>query len=189
MTAITYTADQVLKNEKLRPRVGVGKNCWIYTGDMTVMIYFYGPMLLLIAFNIIMFVLSAIYIYNIKKNVKGLVHKQQTNQQINDQQMFAIFLRLFILMGLSWSFEIVSFLLTKQQAWARSLMVADYFNWSQGTIIFVLFILKPSILKLIIAGGRQNLPGSHHNSRSKAARYNSTHTACEGSIADPNAYC
>jgi len=54
---------------------------------MTVMIYFYGPMLLLIAFNIIMFVLSAIYIYNIKKNVKGLVHKQQTNQQINDQQM------------------------------------------------------------------------------------------------------
>jgi len=65
---------------------------------------------------------------------------------------FAIFLRLFILMGLSWSFEIVSFLLTKQQAWARSLMVADYFNWSQGTIIFVLFILKPSILKLIIAG-------------------------------------
>ncbi|KMY94538.1 uncharacterized protein Dsimw501_GD26888 [Drosophila simulans] len=185
MTAITYIADQVVDDKNLRPRVGVGKNCWIYTGDMTVMIYFYGPMLLLIAFNITMFVLSALDIYNVKHSVNGFAKKQETNQQLNDQQLFTIFLRLFIIMGLSWSFEILSFLMSKQQAWAEALKVADYFNWSQGTIIFALFILKPSVLKLLIPGGR-NLPGSHHNSRSKAARDNSTHTACEGSIADPN---
>ncbi|XP_032570077.1 probable G-protein coupled receptor Mth-like 4 isoform X1 [Drosophila sechellia] len=187
MTAITYIADQVVDDENLRPRVGVGKSCWIYTGDMTVMIYFYGPMLLLIAFNITMFVLSALDIYNTKLSVHGFAKKQETNQQLNDQQLFTIFLRLFIIMGLSWSFEILSFLMSKQQAWAEALKVADYFNWSQGTIIFALFILKPSVLKLLIPGCR-NLPGSHHNPRSKAARYNSTHTACEeGSIADPNA--
>jgi len=53
------------------------------------------------------------------------------------------------MMGISWSFEIVSYLVQGNKFWEDVLLVADYFNWSQGTIIFVLFILNGSTLKLL----------------------------------------
>ncbi|XP_001975220.3 probable G-protein coupled receptor Mth-like 3 [Drosophila erecta] len=177
LTAITYIADQVVKNEQLKPRVGVGSNCWIYTGDMGVMIYFYGPMLLIIVFNIVMFVLTAIRIIKVKKEAKNFTQQHTKTKRLNsDKQTYILFLRLFIVMGLSWSFEIISFMLNKREAWAKALIVADYFNWSQGTIIFVLFILNPKILKLIIQGGQRNLQWSHHTARSKADRLNLSDT-------------
>ncbi|XP_043644980.1 probable G-protein coupled receptor Mth-like 3 [Drosophila teissieri] len=148
LTGITFIANKVVEEEKLNPRVGIGRNCWIYTGDISIMIYFYGPMLLIIIFNIVMFVLTAIHILMIKKGVKS--YAQPTKQKQNsDSQQFTVFLRLFIIMGVSWSLEIISFLLSKNRAWKKAIMGADYINWYQGTVIFVLFILKPRILKLI----------------------------------------
>ncbi|XP_039482654.1 probable G-protein coupled receptor Mth-like 3 [Drosophila santomea] len=150
LTGITFIADQVFEDEKLKPRVGVGSHCWIYTGDMSVMIYFYGPMLLIIVFNIVMFVLTAIRIIKVKKEAQNFTQQRTTTQRLNlDKQTYALFLRLFIIMGLSWSLEIISFLLSKNQDWAKAFIVADYFNWSQGTVIFVLFILMPRTLKLL----------------------------------------
>jgi len=52
-------------------------------------------------------------------------------------------------MGLTWIFEIISYSVRKNTVWAKRFQVADYLNWSQGIIIFVLFILKPSTLKLL----------------------------------------
>ncbi|EDV45194.2 probable G-protein coupled receptor Mth-like 3 [Drosophila erecta] len=187
LTAITYIADQVVKNEQLKPRVGFGRNCWIYTGDMRVMIYFYGPMLLILVFNIVMFLLIAIPILRTKKKVKAFNQQLETKQKLNSNtQAYGTCLRLFIIMGLSWSFEIISYMVNKNEAWAKVLMVADYFNWSQGTIIFVLFILKPRTLKLIISAVQRNAQWSHPNAMPKADRYNSSDTACEGTSADPN---
>jgi len=62
---------------------------------------------------------------------------------------YTFFLRLFIIMGMSWSLEIISYLVQSNETWANVFLVADYFNWSQGIIIFVLFILKRSTLKLL----------------------------------------
>ncbi|XP_039481569.1 probable G-protein coupled receptor Mth-like 3 [Drosophila santomea] len=190
MTGITFIAEQVVKDEELKPRVGVGSHCWIYTGDMSVMIYLYGPMLLIIIFNIVMFVLTAIPILKLKKNLKSFAQqKQQTKRtQNSDLQQFTVFLRLFIIMGLSWSMEIISYSLNKKQVWAKALLVADYINWSQGTIIFVIFICKPTTLKLIIQGPQRDLQGRHHHHkmRSNASRHNLSETAWEGTIVDPN---
>ncbi|EDW92154.1 probable G-protein coupled receptor Mth-like 4 [Drosophila yakuba] len=189
LTGITFIADQVVKDEKLKPRVGVGRNCWIYTGDISVMIYFYGPMLLIIIFNIVMFVLTAIPIFRLKKSLNSFPQqKQMKRKQNSDSQQFTLFLRLFIIMGLSWSLEIISYSLNTKIAWATALLVADYTNWSQGTIIFVLFICKPTTVKLIIRGPQRDPQVSHHhhNARSKASRHNYSETACEGTIVDPN---
>ncbi|EDW49409.1 GM16175 [Drosophila sechellia] len=113
-----------------------------------------------------MFVLTAFRIMKVKKEAQNFTQQQNTTNRLNsDKQTYTLFLRLFIIMGLSWSLEIVSFLLSKKQAWAKAFMVADYFNWSQGTIIFVLFVLRPSTLKLlkerraIKARSKQLLPG------------------------------
>ncbi|XP_043644981.1 probable G-protein coupled receptor Mth-like 3 [Drosophila teissieri] len=187
LTGITFIADQVVEDEKWKPSVGIGRNCWIYTGDIRVMIYFYGPMLLIIVFNIVMFVLTAIPILMVKKSVKSFAQQLETKQKLNsDLQHFTVFLRLFIIMGVPWSLEIISFLLNKNDAWKKAIMVADYINWSQGTIIFVLFICKPSTLKLIIPREQRKLQGSHYNARSNASRHNLSENACEETIVDPN---
>ncbi|KAH8365171.1 hypothetical protein KR084_004438 [Drosophila pseudotakahashii] len=149
LTGVIVLADNVIQDKDWAPRMGTAQ-CWIYTGDNISILYFFGPMLLLIIFNITMFILTAIRIINVKKEVKNCAqHQQQNNRLSSDKQKFAFFLRLFIIMGLTWSLEIISFLVRKNELWSRILRVADYLNWSQGTIIFVLFILKPSTLKRI----------------------------------------
>ncbi|XP_017001753.3 probable G-protein coupled receptor Mth-like 3 [Drosophila takahashii] len=149
LTGVVVLADNVNLDKDWTPRMGTTQ-CWIYTGDNAAFLYFFGPMLLLIIFNIIMFILTAVRIVKVKKDVRNCAQPQQKNKRLNsDKRTFTFFLRLFILMGLTWSLEIISFHVRQNELWGMIFQVADYLNWSQGTIIFVLFILKPSTLKLI----------------------------------------
>ncbi|XP_043948375.1 probable G-protein coupled receptor Mth-like 3 isoform X2 [Drosophila biarmipes] len=163
MTGVTFLADKAIADRDWAPRMGTTQ-CWIYTGDNVVLLYFYGPMVLLIAFNITMFILTAIRIVKVKKEVQNFSHQQRRNNKLNsDKRTYTFFLRLFIIMGLTWSLEIISFLVRRDSFWPKVLKVADYLNWSQGTIIFVLFILKPSTLKLLkdrIQGKKEEEPDS-----------------------------
>ncbi|EDW50594.1 GM14711 [Drosophila sechellia] len=61
---------------------------------------------------------------------------------------YTLFLLLFTAMGMSWSFKIFSFLVQRDNLWVNVFLVADYFNWSQGIIIFMLFILRRKTLVL-----------------------------------------
>ncbi|XP_036670321.2 G-protein coupled receptor Mth isoform X6 [Drosophila suzukii] len=150
LTGITFLADKMVVNEDWNPRMGSEGHCWIYTLDWSAMLYFYGPMVLLIAFNIAMFILTAVRIIRVKKDIQNFAHKQERKHKLNsDKQTYTFFLRLFIIMGMSWSLEIISYLVQSNETWANVFLVADYFNWSQGIIIFVLFILKRSTLKLL----------------------------------------
>ncbi|XP_050743820.1 probable G-protein coupled receptor Mth-like 3 isoform X2 [Drosophila biarmipes] len=140
-TGVTFLADRVIENDNWRPRIGTNQ-CWIYTVADTAILYLYGPILLLIAFNITMFILTALSIEKVKNCVKS-------NRTRSEKEVYTLYLRLFITMGLSWTLEIISFLVRHNELWSKILRGADYLNRSQGTIIFVLFILKPSTLELI----------------------------------------
>lgn len=59
---------------------------------------------------------------------------------------FTLYLRLFIVMGVSWSMEIVSFLISAQ---SNVFLLTDICNTIQGVLIFVLFVLKRRVLRLI----------------------------------------
>ncbi|KAH8260692.1 hypothetical protein KR038_008945 [Drosophila bunnanda] len=173
LTGIIYLVDTFVErgapeNEDWMPRVGY-YSCWINSGfgfdfkncaqlsiflppaavDWSAMLYFYGPMLVLIAFNMTMFILTAIQIVAVKKELKNFTQRQERKKKLNsEKQTYSFFLRLFIIMGLSWSLEIISYLVQDNEVWRKLFEVADYFNWSQGIIIFVLFVLKRSTLKL-----------------------------------------
>ncbi|XP_020808719.1 G-protein coupled receptor Mth isoform X2 [Drosophila serrata] len=153
LTVIIYLVDTfvergVPENEDWMPRVGY-YSCWINTVDWSAMLYFYGPMLVLIAFNMTMFILTAIRIVAVKKELKTFTQRQERKKKLNsEKQTYSFFLRLFIIMGMSWSLEIISYLVQNNEFWRKVFEVADYFNWSQGIIIFVLFVLKRSTLKL-----------------------------------------
>nr|AAG22708.1 methuselah [Drosophila melanogaster]AAG22715.1 methuselah [Drosophila melanogaster]AAG22717.1 methuselah [Drosophila melanogaster]AAG22719.1 methuselah [Drosophila melanogaster] len=150
LTGITVLADNIVENQDWNPRVGNEGHCWIYTQAWSAMLYFYGPMVFLIAFNITMFILTAKRILGVKKDIQNFAHRQERKQKLNsDKQTYTFFLRLFIIMGLSWSLEIGSYFSQSNQTWANVFLVADYLNWSQGIIIFILFVLKRSTWRLL----------------------------------------
>ncbi|KAH8347113.1 hypothetical protein KR059_005319 [Drosophila kikkawai] len=116
--------------------------------DSSAMLYFYGPMLVLIAFNMTMFILTAIRIVAVKKELTKFAQRQERTKKLNsEKQTYMFFLRLFVIMGMSWSLEIISYLVRNNEFWKTVFTAADILNWSQGTVIFVLFVLKRSTLK------------------------------------------
>uniref|UniRef100_A0A6P4FPK1 G-protein coupled receptor Mth-like n=1 Tax=Drosophila rhopaloa TaxID=1041015 RepID=A0A6P4FPK1_DRORH len=151
LTGVTYLVDKFADHENWTPQMGAKEECWIYTKDWSAMIYFYGPILLLIIFNITMFILTARSIIIVKRTINNFTNKQERTKKLkSDTESYSYFLRLFIIMGLPWSLEIISYLVQSEDRWAEVFKVADYFNWSQGTIVFIVFILKRKTLKLIM---------------------------------------
>nr|XP_036671953.1 G-protein coupled receptor Mth [Drosophila suzukii] len=150
LTGITYLSDKLVDNEDWNPRMGAKGFCWINTQDWSAMLYFYGPMVVLILFNMTLFILMAIPLIRSKMELKKFARKDGRKQKLkSDKQNYALFLRLFIVMGLTWSLEIISYLVQNTKWAAKAFLVADYLNWSQGIITFVVFILRPNTLKLL----------------------------------------
>lgn len=59
---------------------------------------------------------------------------------------FTLYLRLFIVMGVTWSMEGISFLISKNSDF---FLLTDICNTIQGVLIFVLFVMKRRVLRLI----------------------------------------
>lgn len=59
---------------------------------------------------------------------------------------FTMYLRLFIVMGVTWSMEGISFLISPEN---DLFLLTDICNTSQGVLIFVLFVMKRRVLRLI----------------------------------------
>ncbi|KAH8415265.1 hypothetical protein KR222_010091, partial [Zaprionus bogoriensis] len=125
-------------------------NCWVKTDDWSAMLYFHGLMALQIIFNTTMFVLTSKRILQVKKDLKNMRPADERQKQINsDSQTFTLFLRLFVIMGVIWSSEIVSYLVQNDAILEKIFRVFDYINCGHGIIIFVLFVLKRRVLTLI----------------------------------------
>ncbi|XP_070069729.1 G-protein coupled receptor Mth-like [Drosophila takahashii] len=156
LTAVTYLANQLVKNNDLNPRIGNEGHCWISTQYSSAIIYFYGPMFLLVMFNLVMFIVTVTRIIDLRWNLEHDLKRKHEPIVEN----FFFFFRLFIIMGLSWIFEIISYLVQSNKFWSDIFIVADYFNWAQGIIIFVLFILRGSTLKHL----KQSITGEREES-------------------------
>ncbi|KAI8035896.1 hypothetical protein M5D96_011327 [Drosophila gunungcola] len=57
-----------------------------------------------------------------------------------------LFLRISVIMGVSWIFNLVRL----NSFWQEALKIADYYHYALGIITFVLLILKPSTLNLLM---------------------------------------
>lgn len=60
---------------------------------------------------------------------------------------FFLYLRLFIVMGVTWSMEAISWVFPDNQF---MFYASDFLNCLQGFIIFILFVWKPKVKNLII---------------------------------------
>ena len=61
---------------------------------------------------------------------------------------FNLYLKLFIVMGISWSMEIISWLLDDKPTFV--FYITDIANTLQGLIIFIIFVWKEKIKRLLL---------------------------------------
>lgn len=80
----------------------------------------------------------------------GVTHTSPYQYALNIpfiRSRFGLFFRLFIVMGVTWTMEAVSWIISPN-GWY--FYVTDLANAIQGVVIFVLFVMKPKVKELII---------------------------------------
>ncbi|KAJ8966163.1 hypothetical protein NQ317_014128 [Molorchus minor] len=113
------------------------------------LLYFYGPMAVLIAVNVVLFVLTAVKIQKVKKETSMLKHSDNKRHSYeDDKQKFNLYLKLMFAMGVNWSMEVISWAFI----WKMGTQVptyiwylTDFCNALYGVFIFFIFVFKKKI--------------------------------------------
>ncbi|XP_011201096.2 probable G-protein coupled receptor Mth-like 3 [Bactrocera dorsalis] len=137
-TVIAVTIEHSNINDAWKPGIGIGQ-CFIKS--TSAMLYFHGPSGLLIIFNIFFFILSVNDLYQIKDA------NYKINGDNSQQYNFATFVRLFIIMGISWIMEVIPYITPINNS--NIFKIFNIINTSQGIIIFGVLVLKPRVLILL----------------------------------------
>ncbi|XP_043649736.1 probable G-protein coupled receptor Mth-like 7 [Drosophila teissieri] len=155
MTGCIYMVNLMWENDLNKwnwlPLVGY-INCAAKFSSSTSWIYSTGPSLVLSTFNIAMFTLTAIYIRKVKREIKKFAHEEEGRMGcINfDSQTYLQFLRLSVVMGLTWIVDVIPFSARFDIVWKQIIMITDYYHYAFGIVIFILLVLKRSTLTLLI---------------------------------------
>ncbi|XP_065361907.1 G-protein coupled receptor Mth2-like [Calliphora vicina] len=130
-------------DEIYKPGIGV-EMCWLNTEKWSAAVYFYGPNLAILLFNFVTFGYLTARIYKVRRNIARISHKEKFFQE-----NAIVILRLFLIMGISWLFDIISYCMREYEEWDNFFVLSDFVNAIQGVLIFSLFVLKPKVLKLL----------------------------------------
>ncbi len=161
----TLTLDLSLNKENhLRPNFGNG-TCW-FNGDWQAGIYFYLPISVVLSVNAALFLttirglwsehrpLSTTTAPNGTKRVVLRQHSKNTKQKLDSVKMRMLLnAKLFVLMGLTWAFEIVSWCTGSKLCWIW--LLTDACNMLQGVGICAIFVCKRSVWKKLVHRIRQ----------------------------------
>ncbi|XP_073843040.1 G-protein coupled receptor Mth2-like isoform X2 [Musca autumnalis] len=146
---------------------GIGDDyCWLKTNDWSAMMYFFGINLIIVLIDIIFFSMTYYKITVMQRDIDKII-RNDTNegrhQLRTHKNNFGLFLRLFLIMGVSWLLDIVSYIETIVNPGVINPIyyVSDFMNAILGLSIFVCFVLKPKVLSLIKKRCQQTKGGAH----------------------------
>ncbi|XP_037294540.1 G-protein coupled receptor Mth2-like isoform X3 [Manduca sexta] len=133
------------------------QGCFIY--GTSKLIYLYGPIVVLCVANLIFFVLTAVKITQIKRQTSVLKSKESSmhDQHRNDKQRFLLYVKLFAVMGINWILEVLSAIYPDPNEFWR---FTDAYNVLIGVIIFIIFVCKRKIFRLI----KKRIKETYHRS-------------------------
>ncbi|KAH8369638.1 hypothetical protein KR093_000403 [Drosophila rubida] len=135
---------------ELKPGIGGGEFCWLDMTNWSAMIYFFGPILVIIVANTTMFVMTAFKIHGVQREMARIIAKEDSTKNLRtEKDKFGLFLRLFLIMGVTWSSEIISYFVGSDKKFSKIFYVSDLCNAMQGFLIFMLFVLKKKVKHLI----------------------------------------
>ncbi|KAK9498121.1 hypothetical protein O3M35_004000 [Rhynocoris fuscipes] len=117
-------------------------SCW-FSGKSETWAFFYGPIAVLLTCNIVFFTLTAIRLWKDYKDTSPGTRIQVLRFKC------VLYLKLFLTMGISWIFEIASYLF-EPDIW----FITDIVNCLQGVIIFIVMVAtRKRVLRLIANSG------------------------------------
>ncbi|EFN83825.1 G-protein coupled receptor Mth2 [Harpegnathos saltator] len=135
----------------VRPNVGY-TSCWFTQkpGSYGEMIFFIGPMTVQLISNVVFFVLTSLHCNKVKAEIRRVTSDPadpRSKRFHSDRNRFVMNIKLFVVMGMSWVCEVVSFFLKRYHVdWQDAIFyVTDVFNCLQGLLIFILFVLKSRV--------------------------------------------
>ncbi|KAF2356036.1 GPCR family 2 secretin-like [Trinorchestia longiramus] len=111
-------------------------SCW-FAKSSAMAVYLFGPITILLVMNLVCFCLASFRICTLIKR------SDRTNTH------FVQYLKLFLLMGVSWIFEVISFFVdgSGNSFLSYTWIFFDFVNIMQGVLIFVVFVCRPSVLR------------------------------------------
>ncbi|XP_025987189.1 probable G-protein coupled receptor Mth-like 1 [Solenopsis invicta] len=142
----------------LRPRFGE-KQCWFY-GDMEILAYFFGPIGVLLAVNLMFFAVTA------RELTCGLWKGEFVKSTTERATLGRICMKLVIVMGVTWVADVVSWAVGgPQYIW----YFTDLINAFQGVLIFAAVGCQPQVraaLKRFFSRNPQTNAGRQGNGHS-----------------------
>ncbi|XP_037905125.1 G-protein coupled receptor Mth2-like isoform X2 [Hermetia illucens] len=133
----------------MKPGFGVDGACFLNVETWMQLIYFYGQILLTISFNTTVFILTLCKIRKVNKEMNQMISRGESRSSLNrEKAKIMLYLRLFIIMGVSWSLEFISWL--AGQKYEPLFYITDVCNAIQGLLIFMLFVMRKRVLKLAV---------------------------------------
>ncbi|XP_063697144.1 probable G-protein coupled receptor Mth-like 3 [Culicoides brevitarsis] len=154
LVTILYAARNTnLLPYKWRPTFAEDK-CWFdpVRDSTSFVLYFITPLGIMIAINSIFFVLTAIHCNKVKREImrvqKSSIREKRRRLFKVDRAIVAMNLKLFTVMGVSWILEVISALDYKKHYFVLW-HLTDAFNAFLGVFVFLVFICKGRVFKLI----------------------------------------
>lgn len=95
-----------------------------------------------------MFGITAHYIHIVERQTQNLRSgNSQVSTSSSEKERFAVYVRLFIMMGITWIMDSLSWIFKDN---GYLFYVTDFLNSIQGIIIFFLFVWKPKVRDLVV---------------------------------------
>lgn len=129
--------------------IGMGNStCFVNTSKTARGIYLFVPAVIVISLNIVFYSVTAHKIYTVQKEISWVKKGGNgSNSRVDtNKARFFLYLRLFIMMGVIWIIDLISFAMQD----SFIVHVLDIFNCLQGILIFFLFIWKPKVKNLLV---------------------------------------
>ncbi|XP_054271852.1 probable G-protein coupled receptor Mth-like 1 isoform X1 [Macrosteles quadrilineatus] len=163
ITAFLEFSPAVPSMSKFKPSFGTTR-CWFEHWE-SVLLLVYGPMGLLLMANLALFIYTAGKIRQTHRDTANIVQhagsklRQDTNRLLDVESIyngttanktirFSLYLKLFGLMGVTWVFELISWVAGGSESYWY---VTDAINALRGVFIFILFCCKEKVLGLVKA--------------------------------------
>ncbi|CAH0715419.1 unnamed protein product, partial [Brenthis ino] len=121
--------------------------CW-FDNWLSELVYFFIPVFVLVVCNSVFFTITAYRIRSIRQEtaiLKGAESSRSDKLQ-KDKQRYGLYLKLFVVMGVNWSIEVISFAVGGSN-WYW--IVVDLSNIALGIYIFFIFVWKNKVRNLI----------------------------------------
>ncbi|XP_018400551.1 PREDICTED: G-protein coupled receptor Mth2-like [Cyphomyrmex costatus] len=171
-----------LPENLIRPEICV-KRFW-YGENEAKTLYFYLPMGATIISNIFFFICTTLTILYQKIHTANQLKDSESNRHDENKQRFNMYLKLFIVMGISWVLEIIAWLTGSEIVPIWLWYPADMINSLQGLIIFIIFVCRKKVKQMLLKrfGGQSCGPFKIPLSDSVTSNTTSTTTTGSGTI-------